>query len=80
MLRAVERQVGGKADAHALAKLDKSTSGRLDSIESALLKGLKAVSEKAATALATKLAMEVRYTIICKGSIKPRVSFVSALR
>jgi hypothetical protein len=60
MLQAVEQQVGSKADVRSLAAAEASTAARLASIEGALLKGLKAVSEKAAAALAAKMATEVR--------------------
>jgi hypothetical protein len=59
MLEDVSRQIASKADAVALCKVEEAAAMRLGNIENAMLKGLKAVSEKAAAALALKLATEV---------------------
>ena len=59
-METVEGRVHDKADRQALAQVEETHAARLSSIENALLKGLKAVSEKAAAALATKVAVEVR--------------------
>ena len=59
-METVEGRVHDKADRQALSQLEDTYAARLSSIENALLKGLKAVSEKAAAALATKVAVEVR--------------------
>lgn len=63
MAKAVEKQMESKADGSAVTALEATIASRLRGVENALLKGLKAVSEKAAAALATKLAIEVRHCI-----------------
>ena len=44
-----------KADKEELAGLDSKLSGRVGSLETAILKGLKAISDKVSAALAEKL-------------------------
>jgi hypothetical protein len=55
----VALQIRGKADAAAFTVLEQSVSKRASEIEAAMLKGLRTVSEKAASALAQKLHREV---------------------
>jgi ribosomal protein L22 len=55
----VTQQIRGKADAAAFTVLEQTVSKQASDIEKAMLKGLRTVSEKAASALAQKLHREV---------------------
>lgn len=56
----VDAQVASKADTTRLELLEQSVSKRACGIEESMLKGLRAISEKAAAALAKKLPTEAR--------------------
>ena len=60
MVDTINEQVESKATVYALQQAEESSAVRMTNIENAMLKGLKAVSDKAAKALATKVSTAVR--------------------